>query len=193
MTSAGLAFHARVASLAIRQTGPRTWWVSSASEPGLWHTLKGAAGDPFEALRCSCQGGGGTNRCSHKIRLADRLGIEVPDAATRRRPATSKPSSLLAGGGTVADASVSATVPARESSKTGDSMADGLAVIEVYMPTRGNVRGEDNDGEITLRLCVPGRDAPAVDALLAALRAGGKGTTVQLVPVLTRETNTPAA
>lgn len=187
-TLAETRLHERAATLAVRQIGPRTWQVASASKPGVWYTLKGAAGEPFEALRCNCEGGGGTHRCAHKVALALDLHIEVPDAAMRRRPATSKPSSLLAGGGTVADASVSATVPVGESSKTGDSMADGLAVIEVYMPTRGNVRGEDNDGEITLRLCVPGRDAPAVDALLAALRAGGKGTTVQLVPVLTTNT-----
>lgn len=185
MTAADTRLHERAATLAVRQIGARTWWVQSASRPRDHYVLHGAAGEPFDSLTCPCQGGRG--RCAHRTALALHLGIEVPDAAKRRRPATDKLSSLLAGGGTVADASVSVTVPAGESSKTGDSMADGLAVIEVYMPTRGNVRGEDNDGEITLRLCVPGRDAPAVDALLAALRAGGKGTTVRLVPVLTND------
>ena len=161
MTAAETRLQERVAAMPLRPvpgTG-RTWQVRSSSDPELWHTCRGGPGDTFESLTCSCQGGKG--RCAHKVRLAWHLRIRVPEPSTHRTHDAKEH-----------------TVPATPPAHTDDN----LATFEVYAPTRGNVRSEDADGEITLRLCVPGKDRAAIDTLLSELRSGG-GRTVRLVPV----------
>jgi hypothetical protein len=59
--------------------------------------------------------------------------------------------------------------------------ADMLA-FSVYLPGRGNALTIDRDGEIALRLCVPGSDRRAVLALVDQLGAGD-GQMVRLVAV----------
>jgi len=60
-----------------------------------------------------------------------------------------------------------------------------LLTLEVYMPSRGTPLAESADGEVTLRLSVPGCDAAAARELLAHLRAqrDGDGGPVRLVAV----------
>lgn len=119
MTTADTALMARAATLEIRKpanAGERTWQVQSASTPGKWYIVRGTFGDDFDELTCSCQGAKG--RCAHRIRLARRLNIEVPDAAARRRPATQTPTSSSLQGAAV----VVAAAPTGESDDTGGSM-----------------------------------------------------------------------
>jgi len=61
-------------------------------------------------------------------------------------------------------------------------MTDDLLTFDVYLPGRGNALTIDRDGEIALRLCVPGADRRAVLALVDRLGAGD-GQTVRLVAV----------
>lgn len=61
-------------------------------------------------------------------------------------------------------------------------MSDDLLTFDVYLPARGNALTIDRDGELSLRLCVPGIDRRAVLALVDELGAGD-GRMVRLVAV----------
>ena len=59
-------------------------------------------------------------------------------------------------------------------------MTDDLS-FRVYLTGRGCALAEDGDGELTLRLAVPGEDGAAVRELLAALRVGGTTSLYRIV------------
>ena len=52
-------------------------------------------------------------------------------------------------------------------------MSDDPLSFQVYLPERGNAFSQHKDGEISLRLSVPGQDRAALLQFLDALGVGG--------------------
>ena len=90
MTTAEARLQERAAGLEVRELPDGGHWlVRSGSEPGLWHNVR-QRGEGFAGLTCSCQGGRG--RCAHKVAVAMREGMDIPEPASGRRNAARTPS-----------------------------------------------------------------------------------------------------
>lgn len=63
-----------------------------------------------------------------------------------------------------------------------DDIYDVLT-FRAYLPARGNALNMDRDGELSIRLSVPGKDRNAVMAFLDALGLGAEGNVKRLVVV----------
>ena len=88
----------RAEALTVRHKSGRTYEVSSGSEPGRWHIVRGAFEQPLGEWTCDCIGARGRRVwCSHKQALSASLGVEVVEAPNK--PTSSSLRGAGGGGG----------------------------------------------------------------------------------------------